>query len=171
MKNFLLHRLLLQLRQLGLALMILTWASAALAAQQFPPIDVADDFVAIGKLAATRKAPIMLVFTRPECPYCTRAKKEHLEPLRVSQNYGAKILMREIVAADERAVLRDFDGHSTTHGEFARKYDIRSVPTVLVVDPAGKPLAEPIIGLTSTDFYNLYLEQAIDAGRLALRQR
>ena len=40
---------------------------------------------------------------------------------------------------------------------------------VLVVDPHGKPLAEPIIGLTSTDFYNLYLEQAIDAGRIALR--
>ena len=89
---------------------ILACAFVATAAQQFPPIDIADDFVAIGKLAANRKAPIMLVFTRPECPYCSRAKKEHLEPLRVSQNYGAKIIMREIVAADSRTVLRDFDG-------------------------------------------------------------
>jgi thioredoxin-related protein len=111
----------------------------------------------------------MLVFTRPECPYCARAKREHLEPMRISQNYGSKMIMREIVAADERTVLRDFNGSATTHGEFARRYDIRSVPTVLVVDPQGKPLAEPIIGLTSTDFYNLYLEQAIDAGRVAMR--
>jgi thioredoxin-related protein len=163
MKNF--------LQRLGLVAAILACACGISFAQQLPPIDVADDFVAIGKLAATRKAPIMLVFTRPECPYCNRAKKEHLEPMRVSQSYGAKVIMREIVAADARTVLRDFDGNSTTHGEFARKYDVRSVPTVVVVDPQGKPLAEPIIGLTSTDFYNLYLEQAIDAGRLALRQR
>ena len=158
--------------KLWIAAAILTCAFAAQAAdaaQQFPPIDIADDFTVIGKLAAQRKAPIMLVFTRPECPYCTRAKREHLEPMRVSQNYGAKFLMREIVAADERTVLRDFDGKETTHGDFARKYDIRSVPTVLVVDAKGKPLAEPIIGLTSTDFYNLYLEQAVDAGRMALR--
>lgn len=165
MKNFLLHKL----GRFAIAASILACAFAATAAQQFPPIDIADDLVNIGKLAATRKAPIMLVFTRPECPYCARAKKEHLEPMRISQNYGAKIIMREIVAADERTVLRDFNGNSTTHGEFARRYDIRSVPTVLVVDPQGKPLAEPIIGLTSPDFYNLYLEQAIDAGRVALR--
>ena len=95
------------LGRLLLTCAILTCAFAATAAQQFPPIDIADDFVTIGKLAAARKAPIMLVFTRPECPYCTRAKKEHLEPMRVSQSYGSKILMREIVAADERTVLRD----------------------------------------------------------------
>jgi thioredoxin-related protein len=159
------------LGKIGVALVILTCAFAVNAAQQFPPIDIADDFVNIGKLSTQRKAPIMLVFTRPECPYCTRAKKEHLEALRVSQNYGAKIIMREIVAADATTVLRDFDGNTTTHGDFARKYEVTSVPTVLVVDGRGKPLAEPIIGLTSTDFYNLYLEQAIDAGRLALRHR
>jgi thioredoxin-related protein len=165
MKSFLQRKL----GRLVFAVAILACALTAPAAQQFPPIDIADDFVTIGKLAATRKAPIVLVFTRPECPYCTRAKREHLEPLRVSQSYGAKIIMREIVAADARTALRDFDGNNTTHGDFARKYDIHSVPTVLVVDSRGKPLAEPIIGLTSTDFYNLYLEQAIDAGRLALR--
>ena len=167
MKNFLQQKL----GKFGIAAAILACAFAATAAQQFPPIDIADDFVTIGKLAATRKAPIMLVFTRPECPFCNRAKKEHLQALRVSQNFGAKIIMREIVAADEKTALRDFDGHTTTHGEFARRYDVRSVPTVLVVDPQGKALADPIIGLTSTDFYDLYLEQAIDAGRLALRQR
>jgi len=150
---------------------ILACACGVSSAQQFPPIDVADDFVAIGKLSATRKAPIMLVFTRPECPFCARAKKEHLEPMRVSQSYGGKVIMREIVAADTKTVLRDFDGSQTTHGDFARKYDIHSVPTVLVVDAQGKPLADPIIGLSSNDFYNLYLEQAIDAGRLAIRQR
>ena len=71
MKNFLQQKL----ATLGIAFAILTCAVAAYAAQQFPPIDIADDFVSIGKLSTQRKAPIMLVFTRPECPYCTRAKK------------------------------------------------------------------------------------------------
>ena len=112
----------------------------------------------------------MLVFTRPECPFCTRAKKEHLEALRLSQNYGAKVIMREIVAADNRTALRDFEGNLITHGEMGRRYDVRWVPTVIVVDGKGKVLAEPIIDLTATDFYNLYLEQAIEADRLQLRQ-
>ena len=162
MKNF--------LQQCTLGFLILTCAVCAFAAQQYPPIDVADDLTAIGKLSMQRGAPIMLVFTRPECPFCTRAKKEHLEALRVSQKYGAKIIMREIVAADNRTALRDFDGKLTTHGEMGRRYNIRSVPTVIVVDSKGKALADPIIGLTATDFYNLYLEQAIDAGRLQLRK-
>ena len=112
----------------------------------------------------------MLVFTRPECPFCTRTKKEPLEALRLSQNYGAKVIMREIVAADNRTALRDFDGTLITHGEMGRRYDVRWVPTVIVVDGKGKVLAEPIIDLTATDFYNLYLEQAIEADRLQLRQ-
>lgn len=163
MKNF--------LQRVVFGLLILACAAGAARAQQFPPLDIADDFVTIGKLSAQRNAPIMLIFTRPECPFCVRAKKEHLEPMRMSQSYGAKVLMREIVAADNRTSLRDFDGNLTTHGEFARKYDIRSVPTVIVVDSHGKPLVEPIVGLTSPDFYNLYLEQAIDASRMVLRSR
>ena len=161
MKNF--------LQQCSMGFLILACAACAIAAQQYPPLDVADDLNAIGKLSAQRGAPIMLVFTRPECPFCTRAKKEHLEALRASQNYGAKVIMREIVAADNRTALRDFEGNLTTHGEMGRRYDVRSVPTVIVVDSKGKVIAEPIIGLTAADFYNLYLEQAIDAGRLQLR--
>jgi thioredoxin-related protein len=159
------------LQLLGLLAAILACAGSPSFAQPFPPLDVADDFVAIGKLSAARKMPIMLVFTRTDCPYCARAKKEHLEPMHVSQSYGGKVIMREIITADARTLVRDFEGNPTTHDEFARRYDVRSVPTVLVVDAQGKPLAEPIIGLSSNDFYNLYLEQAIDAGRIALRQR
>jgi thioredoxin-related protein len=159
------------LRQFALVFFILACTAGIAAAQPFPPIDVADDLGAVGKLASQRGAPIMLVFTQPDCPFCTRAKRDHLEAMRISANYGAKVIMREIVAADDRAALRDFAGIVTTHGDFARKYGIRTVPTVIVVDALGRPLAEPIVGLTAPDFYNLYLEQAIDAGRIQMRQK
>lgn len=110
----------------------------------------------------------MLVFTQPDCPFCTRAKKDHLEAMRISPSYGAKVIMREVIV-DDRTALRDFAGVLTTHGDFSRKYSVKTVPTVIVVDPLGRPLVQPIVGLTTPDFYNLYLEQAIDAGRLQMR--
>ena len=111
----------------------------------------------------------MLVFTRPGCPYCARAKKDHLEPL--AAGAGATVVLREIESTNDLIPLRDFDGAATTHGDFARKYDVRTVPTVIVVDARGRPLADAIVGLNLPDFYNLYLEQALDAARLQLRAR
>jgi len=163
MKNF--------LQRLGFGLVILACTACGALAQQSQKLEFADDLAALGKLAASRQVPIMLVFTYPICSYCMRAKAAHLEPMRVSPNYGSKVLMREIETENSSLALRDFDGNPTTHGDFTRKYDVRSVPTVIVVDPKGKMIADPIIGLADPDFYDLYLEQAIDAGRLRLRQR
>jgi thioredoxin-related protein len=78
------------------------------------------------------------------------------------------VIVREVdVASGQRLV--DFDGRATTHREFARRYQVRRVPTVVVMDGRGEPLAEPIVGLMGPDFYRLYLEQAIEAGLYALR--
>lgn len=153
-------------------LLILACALGAARAQgQFPPLQYADDFAALGRAAAANRTPVMLVFTRPGCPFCARAKKDHLEPLAASPGYGATVVLREIEAPNDSIPLRDFDGAMTTHGEFARKYEVRTVPTVILVDSQGKPLTDAIVGLNLPEFYNLYLEQAIDAARLQLRAR
>jgi thioredoxin-related protein len=159
-------------RQFGLLVFILACTLVAARAQApSPPLQYADDFAALGKVAAASNLPIMLVFTRPGCPFCARAKKNHLEPLSASPGYGAKVMVREIESTNDLIPLRDFDGAMTTHGEFARKYEVHVVPTVIVVDSEGKPLADAIIGINLPEFYNLYLEQAIDAARLQLRPR
>jgi thioredoxin-related protein len=155
-----------------LLVLILACASGAARAQtQFPPLQYADDFAALGAQAAGNATPIMLVFTRPGCPFCARAKTDHLEPLAANPDLGAKVMLREIESTNDLIPLRDFDGALTTHGDFARKYEVRTVPTVIVVDARGKPLADAIVGLNVPDFYNLYLEQAIDAARLQMRKR
>jgi glutaredoxin len=158
-------------RYLPLLLILACVAGSPLAQTQFPPLLYADDFAALGARAAENNTPIMLVFTKPGCPYCARAKKEHLEPLAASAGNGAKVVLREIESTNDLIPLRDFDGIATTHGDFARKYEVSTVPTVIVVDARGKPLADAIVGIATPDFYNLYLEQALDAARLRLRTR
>lgn len=160
------------LRQIGLALLILACTAGAAFAQAPPArLEYARDLAALGKQAAARGVPIMLVFTRPGCPYCARAKKDHLDPLGASPEYGAKVMLREIEATSDALPLRDFDGTLTTHRNFARNRKVRTVPTVIVVDARGKPLADPVVGLNGPDFYSLYLEQAIDAARVQMGAR
>jgi hypothetical protein len=65
--------------------------------------------------------------------------------------------------------MRGFDGEETTHREFGKLNHVQRVPTVVVVDTSGTPLAQPIVGLLNQDFYRLYLEQAIEEGLFKLR--
>ncbi len=150
---------------------ILACASGAAGAQTAPapPLALADDLVALGSQSMVKGIPIMLVFTEHDCPFCLRAKKDHLEPLAVSADYGPKVVLREIDVQSD-ATLRDFDGRPISHKEFARRYSIRSVPTIMTFTGAGQRVGEPLVGLLLPDFYNLYIHRQIDDGRLVIRR-
>lgn len=110
----------------------------------------------------------MIAFTQESCRYCQRAKRDYLEPMQASDNVRQMAIMRE-VDIDSRAALRDFEGQAVTRKDFARRYAVKRVPTVIVVDDRGKPLSSPVVGLLADDFYRLYLEQAIEEGLYKLR--
>lgn len=154
------------LRRLGAAAAILACVSGVTAA---PPLAAGGDLAAAAAAAAERGAPLVLVFTRPDCAFCARAKKEHLEPLAAGSGEGAAPVVREIVV-DDAGALRDFDGRPGSHAAVARRYGIGTVPTVLMVDARGRPLAAPLVGFTSPDFYGFYLERALGHARRALRR-
>jgi thioredoxin-related protein len=128
----------------------------------------ADDLAAIAAEAAARRVPLMIVFTEASCPYCTRAKRDYLAPLQARGPFADKVIVREVDVSTDRR-LRGFDGEETTHREFGRANQVRRVPTVVVMDQRGEPLAQPIVGLLSDDFYRLTLEQAIEEGLFKLR--
>lgn len=148
--------------------LILACSSAATAAPPAPKLRFADDLTVTARDAKKRDAVVMLVFTEASCPYCVRAKRDYLEPTQASRDYGSKVVMREVDVRRSDS-LRDFAGAATTQAAFAKRYAIRVVPTVIVVDYTGKPLADPLVGLLTEDFYQLYVERAVDAGRLKLR--
>lgn len=128
-----------------------------------------NDLAANLKLAREQRVPVFVAFTLRECPYCKRARNEYWTPMHDSAEWRARALMVEIMLDGEQP-LRDFAGNATTVREFAQRYKVRSVPTVIVFDTQGEPAAEPLVGLASADFYGAYLERVIEQGLAKVRE-
>jgi thioredoxin-related protein len=150
------------------AALILAWALALPAmAQPLPP---ARDLRSDGHDAASRQVPVLLFFSREDCPYCRRALREFFLPMQRSGDYAQRVIFRQ-VEVDQGLGLVAFDGSRTTHAAFAAAYGAHFTPTVIVVDEKGQPLARPIVGLLTPDFYGAYLDEAIDQGGAKMRAR
>jgi len=132
------------------------------------PLPFATDLAQTARVAREQRVPVMIAFTLKSCPYCTIARRDHLEPMRASKKWRDKAIMLEL-QLDSAAPLRDFAGNATTARDFARRFAVRRVPTVIVFDDKGTPAALPLVGLSSGDFYSLYLEQAVEAGLINMR--
>lgn len=147
---------------------ILTCAAATACAQTGKALRYADDLTAIARQARLQRAPIMVVFTGANCRYCHEAKRDYLVPMQNSAEWRDKVIIRE-VDIDSSASLRDFEGQTLSHSEFSKRYQVKRVPTVIVMDDQGQPAASPIVGLIAADFYALYLQQAVEEGLIRLR--
>jgi len=127
----------------------------------------ASDLAADGTRARRERKPILLFFDRASCPYCEQALREYVVPMS-REAWRDRALFRAI-DIDMATPVVDFDGRTVTHRAVAARYRVSLSPTVMVVDPDGKPLASPIVGLLTVDFYGAYLEDALAraADRLA----
>ncbi len=132
-------------------------------------IPEARDLQALARIAARRRLPILLAFMSEDCPYCRRVESEFLEPMRISGEYDDKVLMVK-VPLDGEGLLRDFDGDRVTPRSLADRYGVDMVPTLVLVDPQGREIAERLVGLTTPDFYGGYLDAAIDTALRRMRE-
>ena len=133
-------------------------------------LPLATDLAEDASTSARERRPILLFFDREECPYCERALREYLVPLS-REEWKARALFRQ-VEIDRSLPVRGFDGRMTTHDALAASYGVRLSPTVAFVDARGRMLGEPVVGLTTVDFYGAYLEKALEQAieRLGNRQ-
>lgn len=149
--------------------MILACTLASSAATVYAdPLPLATDLAQAVRTAREQRIPILIAFTLKNCPYCATARRDHLEPMRASEKWRDKAIMLEL-QIDGPQPLRDFAGGVTTARDFARRFEVRRVPTVIVFNDSGKPTATPLVGLSSGDFYSLYLEQAVESGLIDMR--
>lgn len=134
-------------------------------AQKLP---LASDLAATALAARENKTPILIFFSLTTCPYCNTARRDYLAPMHASEKWRDKVIMLEL-QLDGAHPLHDFTGKPTTAREFARKFAVRSVPTVIVFDGGGQPASTPLVGLSTADFYGLYVEQAVESGLIQMR--
>ena len=128
-----------------------------------------DDLQSVGKLAAEKRLPIMLMLSAEHCGYCTRVEEEYLKPMLRSGEYGDRALIRKM-KIDNYNALRDFDGGETTPAEFAERYNAFVTPTIVFLDSNGVEIGEKRVGLMTPDYYFAYLDQSIDEALDILRR-
>lgn len=146
-----------------LALLLVLGTGLLLPARAAP----APDLAALGAEAAALRVPVMLVFWSDDCFYCEQLEEEVLIPLRASAEYPQRLRMARIEFGEQLYV--DFDGNPASGSELALRYDVEVTPTVLLLSPDGRLLAEPLVGLTSVDFYWAYFDNALEEAEARLR--
>ena len=128
----------------------------------------AGDLAADARLAAGKGAPLVVLYSRDDCSWCAKVRREYLDPM--ARDPKAQALLREL-HIDRDTPLIDFAGRRTTSADFARRLQVRLVPTVMFHGPDGESLAEAIVGFRLADFYGAYLERAIEESRARLKAR
>jgi thioredoxin-related protein len=117
------------------------------------------------RAAQAARVPLVVLFTQPDCAYCERLRREYLEPMAAQR--ADRVVEVDITS---EAALAGFDGRSGTHASFARARGVRVTPTLAFLGARGEPLAEPLVGFTSPDFYQSYLERRLEEARAAVRR-
>jgi thioredoxin-related protein len=151
----------------GILACALTLPALAASREEVP---MAGNLKALGEVAENRQMPIMLIFSSPFCIYCDRVKAEYLGPMVDDPAYRDKVIIRQIEAGGNLALV-GFDGRKTTHGAYAASQKIIMVPTIKVVDGRGQELAAPIVGFLAPDFYFGYILDAMAQGREKMQTR
>lgn len=128
----------------------------------------AADFAADGRDARATGRVIVVLFGASACPYCQRVREEFLQPMLANAEDRRRIIVRE-VEIDAEAPLADFGGAATTHARFAASRGVRFVPTLAFLGPDGAPLAEPLVGLRTADYFGFHIDARIEHGLVNLR--
>ncbi|MDZ4252640.1 MAG: hypothetical protein U1A72_08700 [Sulfuritalea sp.] len=128
----------------------------------------ATDLAADARLAAAKGVPLVVLYSREDCSWCEKVKREHLGPL--SRNPAAPAVVREL-HMDRAGTVVDFAGRRIASADFSNQMQARFAPTVMFHGPDGAALAEPIVGFRLADFYAAYLDRAIEESRNRLQRR
>ena len=133
-----------------------------------PPLD---DLRVLASSIARHKAPLLVLFSTPGCPYCREVRRNYLAPRVAEQSNKStpELLLRETDITSERT-LTDLSGARITEAAFGLRHHVRAVPVVALFDSLLRPIGEPLVGLDRSGFYEAYLASAIDASRKHLRQ-
>jgi thioredoxin-related protein len=155
-------------RPLLCAALLLPWRAAQAAGEESLP--AASNLKQLGAESARLRAPIVILFSSPGCPYCLEVRRNYLAPrLAGAEALAPQVLIRELDITSRERVI-DFDGRATTESEVADRYGVRMVPVVMALDSRGKPIGEPLVGLDRSGFYESYLQTLLTRAQSSMER-
>jgi thioredoxin-related protein len=147
--------------------LILAWLAAPTVAATDLPL--ASDLRAEAAQAARAGGPLIVIYSRRDCKYCETVKRDYLKPLAIHPRYRDRVVIRQINQDGEALALTDFKGSASTHARVAAAEKIKLVPVVAFYGTNGRRLADSIVGARLPDFYQSYLEDAVEQSTRALK--
>ncbi len=123
-------------------------------------LQAATDLSADGTIAERQSRLMVILVSQEHCEFCEQIKEEVLNPMIRSGEHKKDILIRELFI-DFDITLKDFSGKQRSGTDIAQDYGISFTPTMLFLDPQGKLLVEPMVGLNTPDLYPFYLDRSI----------
>jgi thioredoxin-related protein len=142
--------------------------TARVGAASASQLDLAQDLAREAAEAQATGRVLVVLYGTQSCPYCRKIRQSYLGPLARNLQAQARMVIREI-DVESGARLIDFAGAVTTHSAYARAQRVRLVPVVAFYGSEGKVLAEPLVGLSSEDFYGAYLEERLATAQARIR--
>ncbi len=158
------------MRRLAGLLGALILACAPLAALDASELLTAADLARDARQANQAGGPLIVLYSRDDCKFCKAVKRDFLQPLTDNPRYRDRIVVREVRQDGDNQALVDFKGQTTTHARLAAAEKVKLVPVVAFYGPDGRKLADPIVGTRLPDFYQSYLEDAIEQSSRNLKK-
>jgi thioredoxin-related protein len=121
-----------------------------------------------GTIARAKGVPVVMVVTGNGCGHCERMKREFLSDPQLQTYLGERAQIR-IYYQDTDGKITDFDGERVRARIFISRYDIFAAPTLLFLDPDGRPLADPLVGYNDAVSYRDLMTERLDQAQLALK--
>jgi thioredoxin-related protein len=149
---------------------VLLLATSVTAGAAGPSSDSTTDWSRTGASAREAGLPVVVLVTGSECGHCERMRGEFLADPRMSSPLAEQAVCAELYR-DSAGKIVDFDGERIRSRVFLSRYDVFATPTLLFLDPAGLPLAAPIVGFNDAETYRELVSERLTEARSELQAR
>ena len=118
------------------------------------------------ELARALKAgqPLVLMVSLDGCPFRKIARENYLAPL--VRDQGLRVAQ---INMQHKESVKDIRGTNKTHEQLISELGVTIAPTLIFYVPAGREVAERLVGIGSEDFYGAYLDQRVAMARAGVQ--
>lgn len=131
-------------------------------------VHLANNLQQVSQQAKEEKLPVLLFFASTECEFCEMLEEDHLASMAHAPSYKDKVIIRK-VNIDDYDYLQDFSGSKISADEFSDRFSIRVTPTLVFLDHKGNQLGKKMLGYNRSDFFSIYLDEAIDKAKTLIQ--